>query len=141
METRDKCQEIIEKLNGKPYKGSQELLLVKFADGGNRKRHQNNHHHHHHHHNSAHHKMSHDDNRWHESGDANDQNVPQSGYDHQRNLTHANHMAEMPVMGSMGYPRMQPTFPPTVAANAPYPTTMGPPSSADHWIHPSQGQA
>ena len=139
MESRDKCQEIIDKLNGKPYKGSREPLLVKFADGGNRKRHHNNHHHHHH--NNTHHKLNHEDGgRWRESGDPVDQNISQSNYEHQRNVPHGNHLADLSIMGPMSYPRIQPPFPPAIATNAPYPAALGPTTSTAQWIHPGPGQ-
>ncbi|XP_014241459.1 protein alan shepard isoform X3 [Cimex lectularius] len=38
METREKCEQIIQVFNGKPLSGSKEPLLVKFADGGQKKR-------------------------------------------------------------------------------------------------------
>lgn len=38
MESKDKCEQIIELFNGRPVPGSKEPLLVKFADGGNKKR-------------------------------------------------------------------------------------------------------
>lgn len=38
MESKDKCEQIIEIFNGRPVPGSKEPLLVKFADGGNKKR-------------------------------------------------------------------------------------------------------
>jgi hypothetical protein len=143
MESREKCLEIIEKLNGKPYKGSKEPLLVKFADGGNRKRHHNAHHHNHHHHNNSHQKLNHEDGRsWREGGsDAADQNVSQTNFEHQRNLPHSNHLNDMSIMGPMSYPRIQPTFPPPIPANSPYSTALGIPTSTAQWIHPGPGQA
>jgi hypothetical protein len=138
MESRDKCQEIIEKLNGKPHGGSKEPLLVKFADGGNRKRHHNNHHHHH---NNSHHKLNHENGRWRESGDSIDHNISQPNYEHQRSLPHVNHLNDMSIMGPMSYSGIQPTFPPAMAANVPYPSALGPPTSTAQWIHPGSGQA
>ncbi|KAK6620448.1 hypothetical protein RUM44_006849 [Polyplax serrata] len=38
MESKDKCEQIIELFNGRSVPGSKEPLLVKFADGGNKKR-------------------------------------------------------------------------------------------------------
>ncbi|KAL0268228.1 UNVERIFIED_CONTAM: hypothetical protein PYX00_010256 [Menopon gallinae] len=38
MESKDKCEQIIQLFNGRPVAGSKEPLLVKFADGGNKKR-------------------------------------------------------------------------------------------------------
>ena len=40
MESREKCDEIIAMLNGKVLSGSQQPLLVKFADGGNKNKRQ-----------------------------------------------------------------------------------------------------
>lgn len=42
METRDVCEKVIEVLNGKILAGSQEPLVVKFADSGNRRRNMQN---------------------------------------------------------------------------------------------------
>ncbi|XP_071812159.1 RNA-binding motif, single-stranded-interacting protein 1-like isoform X3 [Apostichopus japonicus] len=41
MESKEKCEEIIKKLNGYVLPGQTEPLLCKFADGGNKKRNQN----------------------------------------------------------------------------------------------------
>ncbi|XP_069683320.1 protein alan shepard isoform X2 [Periplaneta americana] len=38
MESKEKCEQIIQMFNGSPLAGSKEPLLVKFADGGNKKR-------------------------------------------------------------------------------------------------------
>lgn len=38
MESKDKCEQIIELFNGRLLPGTKEPLLVKFADGGNKKR-------------------------------------------------------------------------------------------------------
>jgi hypothetical protein len=38
MESKEKCEQIIQIFNGNPLTGSKEPLLVKFADGGNKKR-------------------------------------------------------------------------------------------------------
>ncbi|XP_066995646.2 protein alan shepard [Anabrus simplex] len=38
MESKEKCEQIIQLFNGSPLPGSKEPLLVKFADGGNKKR-------------------------------------------------------------------------------------------------------
>jgi hypothetical protein len=38
MESKEKCEQIIQIFNGNPLAGSKEPLLVKFADGGNKKR-------------------------------------------------------------------------------------------------------
>lgn len=39
METKEKCEEIIQILNAKKVSGSNDPLLVKFADGGGKKKH------------------------------------------------------------------------------------------------------
>ena len=39
MESKEKCDSIINILNGKLLPGSKDILLVKFADGGNKKKH------------------------------------------------------------------------------------------------------
>lgn len=41
MESKEKCEEIIKRLNGHTIPGQTEPLLCKFADGGNKKRNQN----------------------------------------------------------------------------------------------------
>lgn len=38
MESKEKCEFIIQKFNGQVLGGSKEALLVKFADGGNKKK-------------------------------------------------------------------------------------------------------
>ncbi|CAK1551050.1 unnamed protein product [Leptosia nina] len=38
MESREKCEQIIQMFNGNPIPGAKEPLLVKFADGGNKKK-------------------------------------------------------------------------------------------------------
>ena len=38
MDSKDICERIIHELNKKPLPGSQEPLLVKFADSGNRRK-------------------------------------------------------------------------------------------------------
>lgn len=38
MESKDKCEQIIQAFNGKPLPGCKDALLVKFADGGQKKR-------------------------------------------------------------------------------------------------------
>ncbi|XP_011549746.3 protein alan shepard isoform X2 [Plutella xylostella] len=38
MESREKCEQIIQMFNGNPIAGAKEPLLVKFADGGNKKK-------------------------------------------------------------------------------------------------------
>lgn len=38
MESKDKCEQIIQTFNGKPLPGCKDALLVKFADGGQKKR-------------------------------------------------------------------------------------------------------
>lgn len=43
METKEQCEEIIVQLNQKHVKGSQEPLLVKFADGAGKKKNNHNH--------------------------------------------------------------------------------------------------
>lgn len=147
METRDKCEQIIEQLNGRPCKGWKEPLLIKFADGGNKKRshhnnqhqHHNHHHHHHQHQNNNHHnqhqKIHQDDNRWRESGNPSDLGSVTS-FEHQSNISHSNHLTDLAMMGTLSYPRIQPGFPPTVAAGAAYhPPQLGPPTSAPQWIH------
>lgn len=42
METKEKCDSIINLLNGKMLPGSKDTLLVKFADGGSKKKHYKN---------------------------------------------------------------------------------------------------
>lgn len=42
METKEKCEEIIQILNSKKVSGSNDPLLVKFADGGGKKKHYKN---------------------------------------------------------------------------------------------------
>ena len=42
METKEKCDAIINLLNGKMLPGSKDTLLVKFADGGSKKKHYKN---------------------------------------------------------------------------------------------------
>lgn len=141
METRDKCEQIIENLNGQPYKGWKEPLLVKFADGGNKKRHHHNSHNHyyqHHNNNLQHNKVHQDDSRWRDSSNSSDLgNV--SNFDRQGNISHNNHLADLAMISALGYPRMQPGYPPTMAAGAAYPTSLGPPNSAPQWFH-SSGQ-
>lgn len=141
METRDKCEQIIEQLNGRPCKGWKEPLLVKFADGGNKKRHHHNHHNNQHQSNNNHHqhrKVHQYDNRW---RDSNNTSVLGSGitsYEHQGNISHSNHLSDLPMMSTMSYPRMQAPFPRSVNTGA-YPNnhSMGPSASAPQWIHPS----
>jgi hypothetical protein len=38
MESKEKCEQIIQMFNSQQLQGSKEPLLVKFADGGNKKR-------------------------------------------------------------------------------------------------------
>lgn len=38
MESKEKCETIIQAFNGKPLAGCKDPLLVKFADGGQKKR-------------------------------------------------------------------------------------------------------
>lgn len=38
MESKEKCEQIIQMFNGNQINGCKEPLLVKFADGGNKKR-------------------------------------------------------------------------------------------------------
>ena len=38
METKDKCEKIIQSLNGTHLSGAKEPLLIKFADGGPKRR-------------------------------------------------------------------------------------------------------
>lgn len=38
MESREKCQQIIEMFNGTQLNGAKDPLLVKFADGGSKKK-------------------------------------------------------------------------------------------------------
>lgn len=38
METKDKCEKIIQSLNGTIVPGAKEPLLIKFADGGPKRR-------------------------------------------------------------------------------------------------------
>lgn len=133
MESKEKCDLIIEHLGGRPYKDSKEPLLVKFADGANRKRHHNNNHqnqHHHHHHHQQHHPKihHHDDNRWNDSNELG--NV--SSFDHRGNLPHNNHLSES-MMAPVNYPRVQHGFSPTPPSYPP----IGPSTSTAQWIHPS----
>lgn len=141
METRDKCQEIIEKLNGKPCKGADEPLLVKFADSGNKKRfHHNNQHHNNNNNNNnnhqQHHKMHQDDSRWRDGGNSSGDLGNMSSFEQQGNISHSNQLSDLTMMGSLSYPRIQPAFQPSVGPGAGYPTTMGPPTSGPQWIHP-----
>lgn len=134
MESRDKCEKIIEQLNGRPCKGWREPLLVKFADGGNKKRH----HHNNQHYNNNHHqhqKIHQDDNRWRDSSNTSDLGDV-SNFEHQSNISHSNHLSDLAMMGTLSYPRMQPGFPPSVPTGAAYPAPLGPPTSAPQWIHP-----
>lgn len=112
METRDKCEQIIKHLNGKPCKGGNEPLLVKFADGGIRKR--------------MHHHKIHNDNRWRDSGDM----MGLSNFDHQPGVSHNNLPNQM--MTQIGYPRTAHGYPGSVTAS-PYPA-----ASSAQWLHPGQ---
>lgn len=38
MESKEKCEQIIQMFNGKALQGAKDALLVKFADGGNKKK-------------------------------------------------------------------------------------------------------
>jgi hypothetical protein len=38
MESKEKCEQIIQMFNGKALHGGKDPLLVKFADGGNKKK-------------------------------------------------------------------------------------------------------
>lgn len=38
MESKEKCEQIIQMFNGKALQGAKDPLLVKFADGGNKKK-------------------------------------------------------------------------------------------------------
>lgn len=38
MESKEKCEQIIQRFNGTNLPGSRDTLLVKFADGGQKKR-------------------------------------------------------------------------------------------------------
>lgn len=38
MESKEKCEQIIQMFNGKALSGAKDPLLVKFADGGNKKK-------------------------------------------------------------------------------------------------------
>lgn len=38
MESKEKCEQIIQMFNGKALAGAKDPLLVKFADGGNKKK-------------------------------------------------------------------------------------------------------
>lgn len=38
MESKEKCEQIIQIFNGKALQGAKDPLLVKFADGGNKKK-------------------------------------------------------------------------------------------------------
>lgn len=40
MESKEKCEQIIQMFNGSPLPGCKDPLLVKFADGGNKKKNQ-----------------------------------------------------------------------------------------------------
>lgn len=138
MESRDKCEQIIEQLNGRPYKGWKEPLLVKFADGGNKKRHHhNNHQYQHHNNNLQHHKVHQDDSRWRVESSSNASDLGSvSNYDHQSNLSHSNQLSDLAMIGALGYPRISPGYPPTVAPGTGYPSPLNPPTSAPQWIHP-----
>lgn len=41
MDSKEKCEQIIQMFNGNPLPGSKEPLLVKFADSGQKKRNPN----------------------------------------------------------------------------------------------------
>lgn len=136
MESRDKCEQIIEQLNGRPYKVWMEPLLVKFADSGRlKKRHHMNYHHHQHHNNNLqHHKIHQDDSRWRDNSNVSDLgSVP--NFDRQNNISHSNHLTDLAMINTLGYPRMPAVYPP-VPAGGPYPSPLGPPTSAPQWIHP-----
>lgn len=136
MESRDKCEQIIEQLNGRPCQGWKEPLLVKFADGGNKKRHHHNNQHQHQSNNHhQHHKVQQYDNRWRDNGNSSVLGSV-SSFDHQGNISLSNHLSDLAMMSTMSYPRMKPGFPPAVDGGA-YPNPMGPPTSAPQWIHPS----
>lgn len=139
MESRDKCEQVIQQLNGRPCKGWKEPLLVKFADGGNKKRHHNsNHQHHHQHHKNQnpHHKAHQEDTRWRDSSNASDLGSV-SSFEQQSNISHSNHLSDLAMIGPMSYPRIQPVFPPNVTASPSYPAQLVPPTSAaPQWIHP-----
>lgn len=136
MESRDKCEQIIEQLNGRPCKGCQEPLLVKFADGGNKKR---NYHNNLHHHNSSHHrtqKSHQDETRWRENtAPAELGSIP--SFEHQGNISHSNHLTDLAMMGPMTYHARMPIFPPAMQAGSGYPNPLGPQANAPQWIHPS----
>lgn len=148
METRDKCELIIEQLNGRPCKGWNEPLLVKFADGGTKKRTHHNNHHQHQHHTSNHHhqpqKNHQDDSRWREGGGGGGgggSNMSDLGsvssFDHQSNISHSNHhLSDLAMMNPMSYPHIQSGFPPTVAPGSAYPPHMSPQTGGPQWIHP-----
>lgn len=142
MESRDKCEQIIEQLNGRPCKGWTEPLVVKFADGGTKKRNNHNNHHHQHHNNNNHHHQHHkshqDDNRWRDSGDRTDLGSV-ANFDHQTNVPHSN-IPDLAMMSTMSYPRIQPGFPHTIAPSPAYQSHLGPPTSAPQWIHAGPGQ-
>lgn len=38
MESREKCEQIIQQYNGSSLQGAKDTLLVKFADGGSKKK-------------------------------------------------------------------------------------------------------
>lgn len=38
MESREKCEQIIQQYNGSSLQGAKDALLVKFADGGSKKK-------------------------------------------------------------------------------------------------------
>lgn len=140
MESRDKCEQIIKQLNGYSCEGSKEPLLVKFADGGNKKRHQNSHQHHHQHQNQhqsnshhQHHKAHQDDSRW--MSNSSDP-VSGSGFEHQSNTSHSGHIPDLAMICPVGYPRLPPAYPPSVATGASYPPPIVNPTSAAQWIHP-----
>ena len=140
METRDKCQEIIDNLNGKPYKGSTEALLVKFADGGAKKRqHHGNHHHNNHysHNHQQHHKMHQGEGRWRDTGNTSGDSSNISSFDQQGNIPHGNQVSDLTMMGTIGYHRIQPPFPPSMAPGGAYPAPLGPSTGGPQWIHPS----
>lgn len=137
MESREKCELVIEQLGGRSYRGSKEPLLVKFADSGKPKRNNHNHNNQHqqHHHNQHHQNYSkphHDDNsRWVEPNVHDINAVPM--FDPRGNMSGNNRIPEA-IMSQMNYSRVPHGFQPIPTAFSP----IGPTSGAAPWYHPSQ---
>lgn len=131
METSDKCQEVIEELNGLLCKGCTEPLLVKFADGGNRKRHHHNNHRHFNNRHMHHHRYSQEDHRWREELHTNNSSN-MSSFEQHGNISHCNQATDLAMMGTVGYPRMPQPFPPSMNPGQGYHGQ----TTSPQWVHP-----